>query len=75
MSADRLESALCRRRPSRDHLSLSHRDLLDALFEALEVTGEEDRRHLRKRYFDRLEAERESGQQLKRRLMGREGER
>lgn len=66
---------MCRRRPSRDHLSLSHRDLLDALFQALEVNGVEDRRYLRERYFDRLEAERESGQQLKQRLMDGEEER
>jgi len=39
------------------------------------VNGEEDRRYLRERYGDRLQAERESGQQLKRRLMDGGGER
>lgn len=58
-----------RRRPDRESF-LSHTQLLNALFEALEVNGEEDLRYLRERYYSRLKAERWEGQQLKRRLMG-----
>lgn len=54
-----------------DDGSLSHGDLLAALFEALDVDGEEDRRDLRERYFDQLQAERELCQQSGRRFTRR----
>jgi hypothetical protein len=45
-----------RRRRSRDEDQLSHRDLLDALFEALEIEGQEHREYMRDMYFATIEA-------------------